>query len=329
MCLLGSAVLTLWAPEVVAGVIYESSLENVACDHQINDENINGSLWDTGQNSAGGSAFPFPYVRCDIATPAGSRYLQVNTICNVGYDANGRCNAASYPENVRENYVSTSAFIDVLIPSTPIVAGRTYYLGAFMRYQKVAGRDHWIETGNSWDKTLEFRGDGSPQTRWIIGVGSINGTYALNDGEFTFDIGCADTAFPGCQTSGNPDHKVQNDNGYGPSNPFRATYGRWYAVVMAVTMQTNATGIAQLYVNGTRILNRTTQVTYPAGTSIDHVEMYGTLSQTDYLRPESIVQMDNIILTDSLTDITNRGLMTDPQMPDTTAPAVPRNLSVQ
>ena len=292
-----------------ATIYYQTSFENTACNHEINDESIDGTLWDTGQNSGAGASFPFPVVRCSLTPPsgAGTKYVEVLTKCPGGNDGGGRCAA---PNN--ETTVSMSAFVDITGPGHTIVSGRTYYLGAFMRYDKVSNVNQFPGSGapNNWDKTLEYRGN---VFRWGIGVGWPQGNYTATAGKYTFDLWCADTGFTGCQVGGNADHKVQNDNGYSSSTPFLADYGKWYAVVMKVTADTTTAGSAELYVNGVRIINKTTQVTYNSGGTITDIELWGTLSQADYDRPISTILMDRILMTDTLSDLTNAGLMSDPE----------------
>lgn len=299
----------LWTSPAWATVYYETSFENVSLNHEINDENVDGGLWDTGQNAGAGASFPFPVVRNTVTTPAGTKYVEILTKCPGGHDVNGRCAATNNEANV-----SMSAFVDITEPSPThnIVDGRVYYLGAFMRYDRVSSRDHWQDTGtpNNWDKTLEYRGS---NFRWGVGVGWPQGNYTATNGKYTFDLWCADTAFTGCQVGGNADHKVQNDSGYSASTPFLADYGKWYAVVMKVTASTTTSGVAELYINGTRIINKTSQVTYTSGGTISDIELWGTLSQADYDRPISLIMMDHILMTDSLTDIQNAGLMSDPE----------------
>lgn len=290
-----------------ATTYYDADFEGFSAGHEINDETVEGELWDTGQNSGAGASFPFPFVRSTVTTPNGTKYVEILTKCPGGNNGSGRCAAAN-----NETTVSISAFVDITGPGTSIVNGRTYYLGAFMRYDRVSSNDQWDDTGtpNNWDKTLEFRGSG---TRWGIGVGWPQGNYTATNGKYTFDLWCADTGFTGCQTGGNPDHKLQNDNGYSASTPFLADYGKWYAVVMKVTASTTTSGVAELYINGTRIINKTSQVTYTSGGTISDIELWGTLSQADYDRPISLIMMDHILMTDSLTDIQNAGLMSDPE----------------
>ena len=315
----------LWASDGQATVYYQTSLENVACNHEINDESVDGKVWDTAQNGGPGAAFPFAVVRCTLTPPtgAGTKYLEILTKCTTGTNGSGRCSTTN-----NETFVSMSAFTDVSGIGHTIVSGRTYYLGAFVRYDRVAGLDSYLDTGapNNWDKTLEFRGNAF---RWGLGVGWPQGNYTATNGKYTFDLWCADTGFVGCQVSGNADHKLQNDNGYSSSNPFLADYGRWYAVVIKVTANTTTAGSAELFINGTRIINRQTQVTYTSGGTITDIEMWGTLNQADYDRPPSLIYMDRIIMTDTLSDLTAAGLMSDPEAGgDTTPPSAPTSVFI-
>jgi hypothetical protein len=318
----------VWVIPAEATIYYQTSLESVACNHEISDDSIDGEVWDTAQNGGPGAAFPFPVVRCTLTPPvgAGTKYVEILTKCTTGYTGAGRCTSSG-----NEDLVSISAFTDIGIPAHNIVDGRTYYLGAFVRYDRINGRDVWLDSGtpNSWDKTLEFRGR---NFRWGIGVGAPQGNYTMTDHKFTFDLWCADTGFTGCQTGGNADHKLQNDNGYDAGTPFLADYERWYAVVIKVTASTSMSGVAELFVNGIRTTNRTSQVTYTSGGTITDIEMWGTIGQAEYATPAHYIFMDRILMSDSLTDMQSAGLMRDPNQSassDITPPASPTNLRVQ
>lgn len=310
-----------------ATVFYSTSAESLQCNSQISDAmRVDGRVWDL---FSGDAAFPFPNVRCDFATPAGTNYIRWQTKC--AGTANDRCTPAN-----NSSSTTNQAGIEILLNSTTPVAGSTYYLGAFFRFDRIANLDVWKDTnttdGNadSFDKLMEI-GCGGCDFRWGIGSGWPSGNHVAVDHKFTFDAWCADTAFVGCQSNNNADHKKQNASGYSATNPFLADYERWYAVVLAVTLSNNAnTGRVRLYVNGTPIIDKTNVTMGPSAVS-DRVVLNGTIAQPSYDVPAHYRYVDNILFTDSLTDIQNARLMSDPQLSGggNGAPAAPKNLRVQ
>jgi hypothetical protein len=93
-------------------------------------------------------------------------------------------------------------------------------------------------------------------------------------------------------------------------------YDKWYALVMAITLETGGTGRIRIYVNGTLVLDRSQQTTN-ATPSIDHIILHGTIAQgsgaQQYDAPDHHRFMDMILFTDDLTYLTNAGLMSDPE----------------
>lgn len=308
----------LWQSSANAAILYETSFENETCDIAVpNAKIVDGELWCT--NSGCGDAPGI--VRCDAAVARhGTKYLEWHPPCST-YNASGRCTAGGKHDggiSVGDGQLQI-----------PIPTNATVYLAGFVRFDRVANRDIWIDNGqpNNWDKLLEFGGHSSGDaTRWGFGVGWINSDYAATNGKFTFDSWCASSVVSSC----NPDHRVQNVPPYSGSNPFLADYGRWYAIVMEVYMRSDTTGYMKLYVNGINITNVQNIRTRNATGNIRELYFNGTWAQTGYDIPEHIRYMDHVILTTSLSDITNGGFMRNPEGGgDMTPPAAPTNLSVQ
>ena len=292
----------LWVVQAQAAIFYEETFEAIAVDEQIQDEFVNGVLWDTYQGPAG---YPLGTIKATLTPPNGSRYVEWHTNCLSGYDGNGRCT----PGN--DNSQGTiDAGVEIFPSGFSFVSGTTYFLGAFFRYQRVSGRDIWLDSGmpDSWNKTFELGGTG---TRWGIGIGWPSSNYTATNGKFTADLWCSGAVFGWCTV----DHPIQNVGGYNASNPYLMDYERWYAVVLAVTMHTTS-GTVKLYINGTEVLTRTQQ-TMDAGASFDHHWIHSTIGQAAYETPEHYIQTDRLLFTDSLTTVTNAGLMQDPAVSGT------------
>ncbi|OQW50834.1 MAG: hypothetical protein A4S09_10935 [Proteobacteria bacterium SG_bin7] len=309
-----------------ATVYYSTNFESKACNSVIQDaEYVQGKLWDL---LSGDPTYPFPSVRCEFPVTSNSNYVRWTTICT-GYSAAGRCSPAN-----NTNATTNAAGVEIVLGNSSFtpVEGTTYYLGAHFRFDRISNRDVWQDSGmaDSFDKLMEM-GCGGCNFRWGIGSGWPSGNHMATDHKFTFDAWCASTAFAGCQTPNNPDHKPQNANGYNASSPFLADYEKWYSVVLAVTASTNATtGRVRLYINGTTIIDKQNITMGSNSATSDRIFLNGTIAQPSYDVPSHHRYVDNIVFTNSLVDIQNAGLMQDPQSttPPTGSPRTPTNLRV-
>lgn len=302
------AVLLLWASPSLATIYVNLDLESSTVNQAI----ANSSTHDGSSIElySGDAAYPTPYTRNAISTPSGSRYHEVLTICG-GYSG-GRCTPANDP-SVTTNQAGFVAHHTAIDWSTK--SGTTMYLGGFFRFDRVGGRNVWAST-DSFDKLWEFGGNGAGHaTRWGIGAGR-HGNFTSFDSAntFTFDLWCADSVFDACEVPGNNDwdHKPHNANGYSTSNPYECSYERWYAVVLAVTMSTTSSGHLSLYINGT-LVHDSAHITMDSGSTSDGTTLHGTIAQGSYDAPDHYRRSDKLMLTDSLTDIQNAGLMVDPE----------------
>lgn len=284
---------------------WESSTVNAAIS--------NGSTHDGASIElfSGDPAYPTPFVRNAIATPSGARYHEVLTICG-GYSG-GRCTPANDPSVTtnQAGFVMHHTSIDWTTKD-----GQTFYLGGFFRFDRVGGRNVWASS-NSFDKLYEFGGNGPDHSlRWGIGAGR-HGNFTSWDSAntYTFDIWCADSVFDACEVpaSNDWDHKAANTGGYSTSNPYECQFERWYAVVIAVTISATGTGHLSEWINGTLIYDAD-HITRDTGiTGSDGTILHGTIAQGAYDAPDHYRRSDKLILTDSLTTITNAGLMSDPE----------------
>jgi len=280
-----------------ATVIYLANFESETCNGTLTDavSAVDGKLWDIYFENA---INPLPTVRCTGGpTGGGSKFVEWN-------------NGASQHDNL----------IEVLqLGTTSMSAGQTWYMAAFVRIDKDTATDVY-QTTNSFDKLLEFRGTG---LRWGIGAGYANGNYPnYQAGKFIWDVWCAASAVTDCETSGGgPDHKVPNASPYNANWPYYADYGRWYAVVIGITMQSTATGRIEMWVNGTKT-HDITQTTMNAGATITSMMAMGTISQPGYNAPAHTRKVDRWILTDTWTDVSTT-YMSDPSGgADATPPTV-------
>lgn len=299
-----------WLPSPAPATIYvnldlESSTVNAAiADGSTHD----GSFIDL---QSGDAAYPTPYTRNTLTTPSGVRYHEILTICG-GYTAGNRCTNPG-------NQAFTTAQAQFGMSHTSIDwnarSGETFYLGGFFRFDMVGGRPAW-DTSDSFDKLLELGANpAGTATRWGIGSGrhgNFSGWSSAN--VFTFDVWCADSVFDACEVGAQNDwdHKPHNTGGYTASNPYECEYGRWYAVVLAVTMSTTSSGNVKLYINGT-LVHDSNRITMDTGSGSSSVQLHGTIAQGAYDAPDHYRRSDKLMLTDSLTDITNAGLMSDPE----------------
>jgi hypothetical protein len=165
--------------------------------------------------------------------------------------------------------------------------------------------------------------------RWVIESGWSNGVYANNttDHKFTFDPWCDARKSYCFATPGRTDTstKVANVSPYNASSPYLADYEQWYAVVLKVVAGPN--GSMEQYVNGVRTHAYTNVQTSTSSPQLKRIWLNSTLAQPQYNIRAHYRRLDYIIVTDSLADIQNAGLLSDPgsggTVVDSTPPAAP------
>ncbi len=249
---------------------YSADFEGKACDAPIADaEIVEGRLWDTYPG------VPQPTVRCAVATPSGEKFVEWHT-----------------------QNATAAAQVDVVLPAINLSSGTTVYLATFVRFDRVAGNDIWLDTGVSpyqFDKLIEIRGTGF---RWGIGSG-WNGNYTIGgDHKFTFDAWYS-TVLIGDH---GPDHLVATQAPYGPAQPYLCDYERWYGVVLGITVAASTAGRVQLWVDGTKIID-TPHYTANAAPVLDTLTMHGTIAQPTNDSPEHVRRLDRIVVTDNWADV--------------------------
>lgn len=261
--------------------------ESHTISNVIDGETIDGCMFDMYYSDG-----PVTYVTNVIATPAGTKYFEIET----GETTSWHATCQRY------------------LPSPITLSnGTTYYLGAFFRFQKIGGSDIW-HNENDFDKLCGLTGGGF---RWIINSGytaSYTEGVPFVSNKFAFTCGVACTSVPNWPTCGD-DKLIPNQEPYDYDNPPYCDYSKWYAVVMGVTAYTNSSGRVRLWVNGNLTTDYSGQ-TMQSGANIGLIESNGTIgqgAQPNYNAPPHYRQHDGIILTDNWQDIINGGYLSDPE----------------
>jgi hypothetical protein len=292
----GAIIALAGAPASEATVLFSSLAESGTCN-----TGVASSVWNYTESGASpNSRF---YYRCTNPVPNSGRTksFRVTTV-------NGQQDAWNH------HYPASN------ISLTP---GITYYMGAFIRFDRINGVDVWRDTNapDSYDKLIEFHGN----VRWIILAGWPNSNYSGSyDHKFTFDL----YSSPGYCSSCGPNEKWANVAPYSKSNPFLADYDRWYAVVMAFTPSSGGSatnGRVELFINGIKTTSLSQKTQDASSPSIDSFQYSGTIAQPGYDAPAHHRSMDYFIFSNSLADIQAAGLMQDPHLGASPLPA-PGNL---
>lgn len=322
-----SGVVWVLATPAGATVLWSSSAEGRTCDTALGTNNasaptFDGATWGfSSADNPTSAAYPFPFVRCSLSTSAGTKYLEWLTICNQALSA-GRCNAGG-----DQAIVTAQAQSDVFPTGLSTLSmGTTYYLGAAFRFDRVSSNDVWLDgsSDDSFDKLYEFRFTGG---RWIMNVGRDGNFVGNYNGRFMFSFGAATaTECPQCGGGSgvgwsagacHDDRKMHNANGYTASSPRITDYGHWYNVVLAITLSTNsAVGNAKLYINGEVVTDcngQTAATGTSSTTNFADISIHGTIAQPAYDAPPHYRRMDNMIFATTLQDVTDAGLMDDPE----------------
>lgn len=303
--LIGFVLLLLGTGVSQAAVLFSSSAESGVCGALVPQ-----NIWDFSGNSAPVTLGQFSYM-CDTPVPGRSKYFLLNH--------RGGTSASWNTHTVNR------------INLTP---GTTYYYGAFFRFDRINGLDIWHDTksGNdgpdSFDKLLDIRGS----VRWIINSGWMNAGFtppATNtwDHKFTFNISLPGAS--GTCTNCGTDTLVQNVSPYSWTNPFLCNYEKWYAVVMAITPSSGGSstnGRLELFINGTKVSSNNVKTQDTSTPYVESFESSGTVAQPAYDAPPHLRKLEGVIFSNSLIDIQNAGLMSDPEAG---APNPPTNLRVQ
>ena len=284
-----------------ATVLFSSNAESGTCN-----TGVATNLWDSAQSGN----FPNSqmFYRCDTPVPNSgrSKYFRIDAI-NLQHDSWNIHNVSQ-------------------INLTP---GVTYYHGLFVRFDRILGIDIWHD-GNglpdSSDKLYEFNGS----VRALIAAGFQDWANCSNlqcDHHFTFGLYLSPSHCTDCIYEQIP----PNVSPYGRNNFIMADYGKWYAVVLGYTPSTGSTqnGKIELYVNGIKTHSYSGIKTQDSSSPyINTFQHSGTTAQPAYDAPTHYRKFDNFIFSNSLVDMQNAGLMSDPEAGNG-APNPPSNLRVQ
>lgn len=293
------------AEKASAAVLWSASAEGGTCNTAV----PFSAEWDY-RGSGDGTNAQFWY-RCDtpVPKPGHTKYFRADTIVGQ-HDA---YNIGDFGSLITLSH------------------SNTYYFGGFFRFDRISSQDIWQDgaQADSYDKLLDLYG-GVASFRVLITAGWHYGYYnQAHDHQYTFGAYVSPTSCSGsnCET----ELVDANVAPYGRDNPYLCDYGKWYAVVMKVNPSSgnNANdGLIELFVNGTKIYSEAGATQNVANSTVESFQYSGTIAQAAYDAPPHYRKAATIVLTDSLTDITNLGLMSDPEAGgDTTPPAAPTGLA--
>ena len=271
---------------------------------------VSGSIWANACDSS--DPVCNMYYRCDTPVSGHTKYYRIDG--TIG-GTTGVVNSGQHA-----GYNIHSATVN-------LTSGNTYYYGVFVRYDTVNTSRLW------WDKSAElgksYSADKFNEIQGNIRIIMASGFPDWMDqgcttcvGKFTLSAYIDPDHCTAC-TVVNPNYgwavhssMPQNVAPYGRNNAaFLSTYGKWYALVFAITPSHGATldGRLQTWINGIKVQDypnvATQDTTNPTITVFQH---NGTWSQATYDSPLRQVKMDSITFSDSLTDMQNAGLMSDP-----------------
>ncbi|MEW6418497.1 MAG: hypothetical protein AB1480_10300 [Nitrospirota bacterium] len=288
---------------VDATILFQSTAESGTCNTVVPQ-----AVWDP--RAMGSDMYPnnIMYYRCDTPVPNSgrSKYFRVDTVDN---------------QTDSGNAVSVSQ-----INLTP---GVTYYLGLFVRFDRINQRDIWHDGDgqpDSSDKLFEFQGN----TRLLIDAGFPDWATCSGgacDHHFTFGAYLSPRNCTGCIY----EQIWPNVPPYDRDTMVLVDYEKWNAVVLGYTPSTGGSatnGRIQLWINGIKTHDWTNIKTQDSATP--YIWMFGhsgTTAQPAYDAPAHYRKFDGFIFSNSLTDIQNAGLMSDPS--DAVAPSYPIALSIQ
>ncbi|MGP8323231.1 MAG: FlgD immunoglobulin-like domain containing protein [Methanosarcinaceae archaeon] len=246
-----------------------------------------------------------------------------------------------------------NAYTEIASNTTPeggwgfdVPFGTTLYMAFYQKYVLTGDSEYiWYwdrdvcgpsnPLGNCSDKGVELWGYDSNDTRVlrtnvIMGQPYSQSSFPDND---PYKWNMRHAIFYG----DNPETVWGNNrSGYQPYvSSYQADYGKWYAVVMKITLSNTGTGEAALWVNGTLIEEYNDINTILPGTvgdiEIRRIKMNGTIAQPRYEVQQHKRQFDALILTDSWQNIVDGGYLSDPEAGVTIPPigSNPDNFTLQ
>ncbi|MGP8323478.1 MAG: T9SS type A sorting domain-containing protein [Methanosarcinaceae archaeon] len=227
----------------------------------------------------------------------------------------------------------SDAYTEISSATTPeggwgfdVPFGKTLYMAFYQKYILTGDSEYiWYwdldvcgpnnPLGNCSDKGVELWGYDSNDTRVlrtnvIMGQPYSQPSFPDND---PYKWNMRHAIFYG----DNPEIVWGNNrSGYQPYiSSYQADYGKWYAVVMKITLSNTGTGEAALWVNGTLIEEYNDINTVLPGTvgdiEIRRIKMNGTIAQPRYEVQQHKRQFDALMLTDSWQNIVDGGYLSE------------------
>jgi hypothetical protein len=256
------------------------NFDSSSCNTRVYSGTLDGAHFDVSTSTI--DALAFPYIRCSLSAPSGNNYVQWDV---------PQVNPAADPHG-------TGPDITFSTPIT-VVSGKTYYLAAYWRFERINGNAIWHSTWD-FDKLIEMTGTGF---RWIIESGYVEEANPYSPNNFIFTVYASDAIFPGWT------YYSHNKNGYSMSAPLKSNYETWHSVVMGITAHVS-NGTIKLWVDGTQVIETTGKPTMLSTATISRITMSGTVGQPGYDAPPHRRQVDKIMLTDNFQDIVNAGYLT-------------------
>lgn len=231
--------------------------------------------------------------KCDTPVPNSgkSKYFQVDTVQS--------------QQSAWNKWAGSTVNINL----TP---GNTYYFGLFHRVDRINGLEVFVTNANyRVNKSLELNGT----IRLIIEIGwqdfVFDATVSVAN-KFTHSSYLSPQDCTGCIY----EQMAPNVAPYSRQAPFLCDYERWYAAVLAVTPSNGATtnGRIQFWINGIKTHDyqniKTQDVVNP---NINTFQLNSTIGQPAYDTPPHLIKMGYFMFADTLADIENAGLMSDPE----------------
>lgn len=242
------------------------------------------------------------------AYSGGGTYVELTTYANMG----------SYDVNVRD---LNGDYGGPFIPDTvSITEGVTYYFGGKFRYERIGGNAIWHDT---WDynKLFSWAYSGS-SFRWFIDSGYGDSASTYYSDRFVFSVGCSDAdqmdnVAAQAPSAGWP-YFPHDASGYSKASPKWSYYERWYSVVIGILASQTNNGRIRMWINGELVNDRTQRTWDTSSATLRVIDINSTIGQPDYDAPAHKFQFDDLVLTDSWSDITAAGLDQDPEGGTTT-----------
>lgn len=208
--------------------------------------------------------------------------------------------------------------------------GSVIYMAFWLRIDRQAGGSRfnvYDTTGDGYSAEKGFGMHGPNQSdgiRWDLSFGCWGTTVHCDADRFTAWGGNPSFHFHGngnggsvqpCSVSGLTCIEVDdtfrpNQSGYTGSSPYQLTYETWHSFVMELTMSNTNTGTFKIWINGTPYMSYTGLRTVGGSEfQLSYLEIGGTLCQPAYDCPPHKRSVDNLMVSDSWSDVVAGGYL--------------------